>query len=263
MELDKQDILRSFVSMNSDFFEEIDEDDKMIFSYCKNNSEIWWNFALLKKSINSEDIKLIDNFFYSRNRSPTIYLSDEDTFENSINLILKEGYKLSSKDSWMFWEDEVPEINDKDIIEVQSEEDFEEWINTFIKSYPKDDPKNPYGDQSEFAEILKEKWKEGKIKKDKYFLAFKENFPVAVGILTNYDNKGYISGIGSIPCVRGKGFGKKISLYCVKKSFEQGNKIHFLATEKGDYPFEFYKRIGFTPKFTASYYTKNKLLFLQ
>ena len=125
-----------------------------------------------------------------------------------------------------------------------------------IESYPENDPKNPYGDQVEFSKALKKSWYERKKSYDTLYLLFENNKPVATAILTNYKDIGYITAVGSIPSVRGKGFGKKISLYCVQESFKLKNKSHFLVTEKGDYPYEFYKRIGFEPEFTALLYSK-------
>jgi hypothetical protein len=57
--------------------------------------------------------------------------------------------------------------------------------------------------------------------------------------------------------VRGEGFGKAVSLYAVDQSIKNGNTLHCLATEAGHYPYEFYKRIGFVPKFTAIALTKS------
>jgi ribosomal protein S18 acetylase RimI-like enzyme len=243
--------------MNSDIvFTEVKEKEDIIFTSCKNNSEIWWNFAFLKRPIKKEAVLSINNFFKERNRVPTIYFPDDIQFDKMSKLLINEGYNISSKDSWMFWDKGIPELDEKGIIEVRSDEDFEKWIETFIKSYPKNDPQNPYGEQTEFAKILRKAWLNKKIKNDKYFLVFDKSKPVAVGILTSYNHMGYISAIGSIPRVRGKGFGKKASLYCIKESFRQGNKIHFLATEKGHFPFDFYERLGFEPKFEAIYYTK-------
>jgi len=46
------------------------------------------------------------------------------------------------------------------------------------------------------------------------------------------------------------------TLHCVKQSIEKGHNYHFLATEEGHYPHEFYQRIGFKTKFTAIDYAK-------
>ncbi|MBU1071268.1 hypothetical protein KKG65_02540 [Patescibacteria group bacterium] len=80
--------------------------------------------------------------------------------------------------------------------------------------------------------------------------------PVAVTTLTNFAGIGYISNVGSLKKVRGKGFGKTASLYSAQQSVNNGNQVHALATEEGDYPNEFYKRIGFETKFSTLGFVK-------
>lgn len=251
---EKQKVLDALINMSGKFFSEVVEDNEMMLAYCKGNSDIWSNYALLKKQISEEKIETIECFFKTRNRIPVIYFLDGE-FEKTAKILFDKGFVISSKDCWMFWEGKEPDAGCDHVMEVKTDSNFERWISTFVQSYPKNDPQNPYGEQSSFAKVLHDAWNRGKLKRDKLFLAFEENVPVAVGILTNYNGMGYISGIGAIPAVRGRGFGKKISLHCVKESFGLGNKSHFLATEKGHYPYEFYKRIGFKPEFEASYYS--------
>ena len=92
--------------------------------------------------------------------------------------------------------------------------------------------------------------------KIEYFTVYNDTGPVAVSTLTNFASIGYISNVGSLKEARGKGFGKIASLYCVARSKENGNTEHALATEEGQYPNEFYKRIGFETRFTALGYVK-------
>jgi len=56
--------------------------------------------------------------------------------------------------------------------------------------------------------------------------------------------------------VRGQGYGKAATLYCIEQSIKNGNFEHCLATEENTYPNEFYKNIGFSTRFTAIGYTK-------
>jgi ribosomal protein S18 acetylase RimI-like enzyme len=258
--VEKFGILKSFIDMHKgSFITKIENIDKAILAYSEGDSEIWWNFALLRKPIQKEDLDSIEAFFTKLKRKPSIYFSDDKEFDQIPEILKKESYKLSATDSWLSWERESPQIDNLNVIEVKSDENFKTWVETFVKSYPKDDPKNPYGEQKEFAKNLGRLWKTRKRNEDQYFLALDNDSPVATGILTTYGDLGYISGIGSIPSARGKGFGKKISLYCVRESFNKGNRHHSIATEEGTFPFEFYKRIGFTPKFVAYLYSKENL----
>lgn len=242
--------------LSDSLISEIHTHDDIIMTFCEDNSEVWWNYALTNHIVSNEELNYIEDFFKKRNRLPSVYFSDDEKNKPLVDFLNNKGYKISAKDSWLFWNKESPNIDSEGVIEVDDNADFEKWINTFVKSYPKDDPKNPYGEQSKFAEVLKKSWYDKKTKNDNYYLLLEDNKPVATAILTNYNKMGYISGVGSIPSVRGKGFGKKISLHCVNESIRLGNKHHFLATEKGDYPYEFYQRIGFEPQFVAYLYTK-------
>jgi ribosomal protein S18 acetylase RimI-like enzyme len=85
---------------------------------------------------------------------------------------------------------------------------------------------------------------------------YKGSEPVAVSTLNSYYGISYISNIGSLQKVRGQGYGKAATLFCVNESLKRGDKVQCLATEEGNYPNEFYKRIGFKTKFAAPLFTK-------
>ena len=110
----------------------------------------------------------------------------------------------------------------------------------------------------EYLEITKKAWhKYHETNRLEYFTVYKENKPVAVSSLNNFEKISYISNVGSLREVRGQGFGKLATLCCVAQSIKNGNQEHCLATEEGEYPNEFYKRIGFETRFTANAFTKD------
>ncbi len=259
MRIDKYKALKTFIEMHKNsMLSETTAKGKITYEYCSDNPELWWNYALIDHVISNNELKEIEKYFVSKNRQPSIYFSDDEKNMPLEKILQKEGYNITSKDVWLFWDKPTPELKDSDIIEIKNNEDFEKWIKTYIKSYPEDDPKNPYGEQTGFAKVLRKSWYAQNNSKDKYYLLYDEGNPVATAILTNCNKMGYISSVGSIPSVRGKGFGKKISLHCVKESFKQRNKRHFLITEKGDHPYDFYQRIGFKPKFSSCLFTKSE-----
>ena len=117
--------------------------------------------------------------------------------------------------------------------------------------YQKDDPQNAYGELGDYLGVAESVWyKHHKTGKVEYFIFYKDKIPVAVSTLTNFQNIGYISNVGSLKEVRGQGFGKLATLYCVEQSKKRGNITHCLATEEGTYANEFYSKIGFSTKFT-------------
>jgi ribosomal protein S18 acetylase RimI-like enzyme len=90
-------------------------------------------------------------------------------------------------------------------------------------------------------------------------MIFDEKVPVGVASLTSEGGIGYISNVGTIAKVRGKGFGKAITLFCVQQSMQNSSVEHCLATEQGEYPDTFYKRIGFVPRFSAVNYVRDSM----
>ncbi len=255
--IDKFEILKEFPYMHKNNpISEIKKKHNIILAFTRDDSELWWNYAFVNNIITNENLDYIEDFFKKRGRLPSIYFSDDEKHKQIIPFLKKKGYELTSQDSWLFWNKESPIIDNKNIIKIKTDIEFEKWIKTYVESYPKNDPKNPYGDQTEFAKALKNSWYDRKKSYDTHYLLFENNKPVATAILTNYKKIGYLTSIGSIPEVRGRRYGKKISLYCVQESIKLGNKYHYLVTEKGDYPYDFYQRIGFEPEFISYLYTK-------
>lgn len=124
--------------------------------------------------------------------------------------------------------------------------------------FQKDDPQNPYGTLGDYLTVAEKVWhRHHATDRIEYFTAFDGNEPVAVSTLTNFKQIGYISNVGSLRKVRGQGFGKLATLYCVDVSKKRDNHYHCLATEEGTYPHEFYQRIGFEKKFSAVCYKKS------
>lgn len=83
-----------------------------------------------------------------------------------------------------------------------------------------------------------------------------KNQPVAVATLTNYRSLGYVSNVGSLPEVRGQGFGKTITNACIHKSLQNNNDTHFFVTEEGTNPHNFYLSLGFEHRFSALLFEK-------
>ena len=170
------------------------------------------------------------------------------------------GYQQDAEDSLMFYTgSEVRESDLGTVKEVQTEDDLHTFIDVFDHCYQKDDPKNPYGELGDYLKSATEAWMNhhasGRIA---YFIAYKDSEPVAVSALTSYKGIGYISKVGSLRSVRGEGFGKRATLWCVSQSQKHGNTMHCLATEEGTNPNAFYTSIGFQTRFTAKLMVKKE-----
>lgn len=234
-------------------------------SYCRLDPAYWWNAALANQILSEKQLAEIETVFRSLSRNSTVYFEDKKGLSPLKEKLRSAGYQKTVADSWMFYPEELIKTIDKRefsrVKKVENETDLEIFLKIFGACYQKDDPQNPYGELGEnYLGVTKKSWRKfSNTKRLEYFLVFAKNKPVAVSSLTNYKGIGYISNVGSLRQVRGQGFGKLVSLYGVATSQKHGNKIHCLATEEGTYPHEFYKRIGFLPRFTAVGYTKKSI----
>lgn len=227
--------------------------------YCKTYDSSVFNFALINNPISDQEINHIERELKDLSRKPAIYFEKSDKFVQFSNHLSEIAYKKEWEDSWMFHDGLNIDNSKFDLVKkVTNNEELEIYLETFNNCYQKDDPQNPYGELGGYIDVARNSWKVlHESEKVEYFIAYKNEKPVAVSTLTNFAGIGYISNVGSLREVRGDGFGKLVTLYTVNKSKKNGNQEHCLATEEGQYPNEFYKRIGFKTRFTAVGFVKN------
>lgn len=219
----------------------------------------FFNHALTHKILNKAELDEIERLLISEKRKPAVYFENKPEQKEFVNFLEDNGYKKLWEDSWMFHTGkDLADFDSTNIKKVCTQTNLEIFLHTFNECYKKGDPQNPYGELGNYIDVAREPWlRHNETDRIEYFIVFDGNEPVAVSTLTNFAGLGYISNVGSLKTVRGKGFGKQASLYCVQKSLENGNSLHFLATEEGQYPNEFYKRIGFETRLTATGFVKD------
>lgn len=217
-----------------------------------------WNFALTNKNLKLEQIKLIQAKMNSFGCKTAVYYENRANLQALSKFLLIHGYKKDYEDARMFYESGDLDQKCFDWVKkVETEEDLKIFLETFDNCYKKEDTQNPYGTLGDYLKVAESSWHMHHITdRLQYFIAYKQDKPVAVASLNSYAGMGYIFNVGSLSEVRGEGFGKLISLYCVYVSKKNGNSLHCLATEEGTYPNEFYKRIGFKTHFTGICYTQ-------
>ena len=231
-----------------------------LLGYSKTDISSLSNNSLINTVLTPDQLKIVCQKLKDLNRNPSIYFENRTDLEPLKKMLVDNGFKQDFEDSWMFYDQSV-EPNEKFscVKIVEDENDLKIFLETFDNCYQKDDPQNPYGDVKGFLTSSRNSWLKHKgTERLEYYLAFKDNKPVAVSALNSHEKIGYISSVGSLKEVRGEGFGKIATLFAVFRSQKLGNDLHCLATEEGTYPNGFYKRIGFKTKFTAPLYTKNK-----
>lgn len=258
-DLSNYDFLRRYQELQLGIvFDELFNLDFAVISYSKTNDSYYWNGALTNQPLNDAQIELVEKKFSSLDRSPTFYFEDSPGMSGFASKLKSKNYINKYADNWLFWDG--GKINDRhfgSVKKVLSAQDLEIFLDTFNNCYQANDPQNPYGEQSGYLPSAKTAWidnnSSGKVE---YFIVYKGVEPVAVSSLTNQNGIGYISNVGSLKEVRGEGYGKAATLFCVNESKVRGNKVHCLATEEDSYPNEFYDRIGFELRFKAVGYTK-------
>lgn len=252
--MNNYEFLQKYVQLQKDImFDEIYPSDNYTVCFSKGDSHAFWNNALVDSVISEKEIEEVENKLKRLDRKPAFYFENKPKLEPLKKLLSKKGYTQEGEDSMMFHDGKnIDKSRFSEVKKVETEKDLNIFLKTFDQSYRKDDPKNPYGELGEYLNVARKVWKKHhKSNKLEYFIAYKNGTPVAVSTLTNHENIGYISNVGSILAARGEGYGKHATMYCVNKSKKNGNTLHFLATEEGTNPNTFYKTQGFKTKFTA------------
>jgi len=239
-------------------FDDLIDLDFASIGYSNTDQSSFWNLALVNKVLNDKEITKIEEILENFKRKSTIYFENRHELEALSASLKAKGYKLGYEDTWQFWKGyKIDEAGFDLVKKVETPEMLSDFLSTFDACYQKNDPQNPYGELGEYLKVAESAWyKHQKSNRLEYFIVYKDKKAVAVSTLTNFEGIGYISNVGSLREVRGEGFGKLATLFCVASSVKNGNLEHCLATEEGAYPNEFYMRIGFETRFTAVGYTK-------
>ncbi len=229
-------------------------------TWCEKDDSHFFNHALVDKKISDRELMTIEKELVSLDRKPAIYFENSNNLRPLTKFFTTRGYQKTWEDQWLFHSGEGIDASRFDSIsKVSTKAQLKIFLETFDRCYQKDDPQNPYGELGNYLKTARDSWlrhaQSGKIE---YFIVYKGKIPVAVSSLTNFAGIGYISNVGSLREVRGEGFGKMASLFCVRQSVANGNQAHALATEGGSYPHQFYENIGFKTKFSALGLMKGK-----
>lgn len=252
--------LQTYVQLQKDImFDEIFNLGFATICYCHNDSSSFWNNALVNTILTREEIEVVSSKLSTLERKPAFYFENRQDLQPFVNLLSQQGFKKEANDSIMIHTGEnIDESLFGMIKKVESEKDLDVFLSVIDQCYRKDDPMNPYGELGEYINAARIAWiKHHNLTKVEYFIVYKNDTPVAVSTLTNHKQIGYISNVGSLISVRGEGFGKLSTMYCVSKSKKNGNVIHCLATEEGTNPNSFYKSIGFKTQFTSLLMSKS------
>lgn len=222
-------------------------------TYTSKMDSPYFNNILVNRLLTQDEIHAAEKIWAERKRASTFYFENTPRLDGLKTHLATLGYQHAFEDCWMFHPGTgIDSARFSEVKEVKTTEDLEVFLEIFDKSFQNDDPQNPYGELGDGLEIARNAWLglQGK-NKLQYFVAYQQGNAVAVSALTNYQNHGYVSNVGSLRDVRGQGYGKLVTLFAVDQSVKRGNTLHYLGTEEGHYPHEFYRRIGFETKYKA------------
>lgn len=251
--------LQAYVELQKDImFDELFNVNFATICYSQNDPSSFWNNALVNTVLQDNEIQQIEDKLTELKRKPAMYFESRSDLLPFVDMLGKKGYTQEAEDSLMFHTGEgIDKSRFDSIKKVITDDDLNIFIDTFDKCYRKDDPLNPYGELGDYLTAARIAWqKHHASNRIEYFMAYKGDQPVAVATLTNYNGIGYISNVGSLLSVRGQGYGKIATLYCVNQSKKNSNTTHCLATEEGTNPNAFYKAIGFETRFTSKLMVK-------
>lgn len=252
--MNNSQILKKYLQLQKDImFDQLFEMEGATVCYCKNDPSPFWNNAFIDTPLNADHLLAVSGKLQSLERAPAFYFENSIGFTDFKVSLENKGFVKTAEDSLMFYTGkEIDQKRFEDVRKVDSLDDLEIFLDTFDRSYVKDDPINPYGELGDYLTAARVAWeKHHASNRLEYFVAYKDTEPVAVSSLTNFESIGYISNVGSVLAVRGEGYGKLATLYCVDQSQKNGNTLHFLATEEGTNPHSFYTAIGFRTEFTT------------
>ena len=259
-----EDIIDFHLNVNlGTFFSNIINAENFDIYYSDVIEDQYWNYAYLKKGdIDLENtIKEIILKMEQINRKPVIYITSNIMNEKLEYDINRLKLNLLSTDCWMSLE------NLNEFKTYKSNFDFsiykvdKELQNTFIKAvmdgFSGDDPDDPYGKLPEgyrisYKKIFQKKW-EDDIKIINY-IGMKSDKTVGTATVVNNKSKALIYNITTLKEYKRKGVCKQIMSNMINELNNLNIKEVWLQTEKGYYPEEVYRKIGFKEKFLGKAY---------
>jgi GNAT superfamily N-acetyltransferase len=166
-----------------------------------------------------------------------------------VPLLKGHGFVREDEDSVMVFRGERPvDSTDSafDIREVE-ESDIDVFSQVSVTAY-----EMPSEWKEGFDRLFLHRMRAG----GRHYLAYVDGVPVGTCALLSSVKTGGIFSVGTIKEHRGKGIATAMTLRAIRDSFDEGNTLHTLQTEKGGHPEQIYNRIGFETDHTVAFFVK-------
>ena len=222
----------------------------------------YWNYAYLKDGFNFErTIKEIILKMKQLNRKPVIYITSNVLDEELQQDIRKLNLDLIYTDCWMF----IEHLNEFKTYKINN--DFEiykvdkrlqdKFIKSVMDGFSGDNPDDPYNELPEGYKIsiersFKNNWSDN-IEIINY-LGMKKNEPISTATAIYNQDKAVLYNITTLKKFQKKGFCKEMMYYIFNELSKLNIKEVCIQTEKGYYPEEIYKKMGFKEKLLGKAY---------
>jgi GNAT superfamily N-acetyltransferase len=192
----------------------------------------------------------ITKYFQSRGSPYVCFRTSPLTRPKTFTSLLeKNGFEKKIEESVMvFNERKLENKLNRDIrIEEVSEREMDVYTELFLTNF----------------EMQKE-WKKGFDRLAlnwmrqgwKCYLAYVGERPVGTCLLSSLGRIGGIFNVGTLKEYRRLGIGTALTLRALKDSFDEGNDLHILETEKGGNAEHLYRKIGFKTVHSISFFVK-------
>ena len=169
--------------------------------------------------------------------------------EAFISTLESRGFDRQDEDSIMVFRGERPAPKTDISVDVReiAESDMRTFSQVSVAAY-----EMPSEWQEGFDSLFLHRMRRG----GRHYLAYVDGVPVGTCALLSSMETGGIFSVGTLKEHRGRGIATAVTLRAVRDSFDEGNTLHTLQTEKVGYPERLYKRIGFEIDHTVTFLAK-------
>jgi len=169
--------------------------------------------------------------------------------EPFVSTLKSHGFERQDEDSVMVFRGERPrDKTDKavDIREIE-ESDIDVFSQVSVTSY-----EMPSEWKGGFDRLFLQRMRRG----GRHYLGFVDGVPAGTCALLSSMKTGGIFSVGTLKEHRGRGIATAMTLRAVRDSFDEGNTLHTLQTEKGGYPEQIYGKMGFETDHTIAFFAR-------
>jgi GNAT superfamily N-acetyltransferase len=163
--------------------------------------------------------------------------------------LLSQGFEMKDEDSVMVFGGARPKDTADSSVDVREirETDIGVFGQTSVMAY-----EMPSEWNEGFNGLFLQRLRSG----GRHYLAYVDGVPVGTCALLSSMKTGGVFSVGTLKEYRGRGIATAMTLRAVRDSFDDGNTLHTLQTEKGGYPERLYSRMGFEIDHAVAFFAK-------